>query len=1213
MFSFKRLYCVVVYFLLLAVISAETNHQQEEEEHDDNNNDNTCGLYMAESSIPNSGWGMYTAKHISKNAPIYPLDVVIQVADYARHQKYRSHYLYQAEKLPLWLMEEYYWNSQITWAWHDAKKIQSIVPGLGMLANSHPGLVNAKEQVPQWKPSVTRNSVESGAYSQYKNMTFVASQDIPVGHELMVEYGDHWFKAREYAFGQDIPLSRDYQQADEIVENAAKECNDTTTLESDECQALWNATRTKYAENTTTFSSRVYSALPELLTLSVVENGTARHSVPNVVRSMEWLQENGKCLDNLEVRDNSTIAQAGSGAFATRSLPKGSIVAPAPVVHLHRGHLELYFPDLDDDEQFHWKGLQLLQNYMYGHPSTSLLFFPYSPAVNLINHSPRPNVKLQWSDSVNNKDWFHRSTDDLIANENDHAGLLMELVALRDIEPGEEVFLDYGRDWQEAWEHHVSSWRKPLDSKTHGPVEPYKHETKLPTRQDYGNEDIEPLPLNAMTVCWVDWEDVEETDDPTVFVWTSDHITEDQTESRQCTLLSRLERNGKYRYTAEMKIDGKKYTFTDILRRGIDVVDRPYTANQFLRQSFRHFIQMPDDMIPEAWKDLEHPVEDEQCGLYMAESSIPNSGLGMYTGKLIKDLHPIAFPEIAIQCPDVDENSKLWHWRVKKEYDENKPAWLLENYYWNPPYTGAEMEATEIQSIVPGIGMLANSHTGAFNALSRLPVRDNTGLRPQTDPGAGASSSYHGMNYMAHNGDLPAGSELFVEYGDHWFLDQEERLGIIPLSEDFAEADELLVKVWETIGGDPTTDGAQQKWDEFLSELSEDEDEIRVFMALPKNLSDVEYVLDYGTALFSARDSIKPIEWLEQNGRCLDNIKPAVSSIPQAGYGAFATRSIKKGNVITTTPLVQLHRDQMAKMESNDVNNPKSEILFNNDQLLLNYCFGHDNSDFLLYPYSPVVNYINHDQEKYNAELRWSDLSYHQSDWLERPVHELVDLDHTGLIMEFVATRDIRPGEEILINYGTRWQQAWDKYVETWEPNPYYKRYTPAWEFNDYTLPVRTIEEQKVRPYPDEVFIGCYVSSSVEQQPGAIVDGKLQYQWVYEPSLYHTTLDMTKCEIVERYKEYVETADSIRPVGELYKVRVWRHHQMTWTVVDVPRRAIEFFDHKYFSDLHLRDAFRHEMDLPDHMFPEMWMHTIVDTEEVDAIENENIPVTGDEL
>lgn len=1150
---------------------------------------------------------MYTAIDIEEGEPIYPLDVVIQVSDYNRQQNYRARYLGK-QKLPLWLMEEYYWNSHTTWAWHDAKKIQSVVPGLGMLANSHPGLVNAAEQGPLWKQSVERNAVESGAYTQYKNTTFLASVDIPKGHEIMVEYGDHWFEQRDYAFGEHIPLSGDYTEADELVRETANKCaSNETSLESEFCQELWNKTREE-ALNTT--NPRVYSALPPVLTADIVENGTARYSVPNVVRSIEWLEENGMCLDNLELRENSTIPQAGSGAFATRPLPKGSLVAPAPVVHMHRGHFEIFFPDTNDDEQYHWKGFQLLLNYMYGHPSTSLVFFPYAPAVNLINHSPEPNVELKWSDRMSKQDWLNRTTSDLIENENEHAGLMMEIVALRDIKEGEEVFLNYGSEWQQAWDEHVQKWRKPLDSKTHRPVEPFKDRKKLPTKQDAGDGEIEQLPSNAMTVCWIDWEDVEETDDPSVYIWTSAHNTHDQTETRQCTLLSREKRNGKYRYTAEAKMENEKYTFKDILRRGIDVVDKPYTANQFLRQSFRHEIRMPDEMIPDAWKDLQGPEEEETCGLYMAESSIPNSGLGMFTGKLVPDNQAIAFPDIAIQAFDVDSNAKLQQWLIGKEYDEDKPAWLLENYYWNPPYTGAETEAKDIQSIVPGIGMLANSHTGAFNALSRLPFRDDRGLRPQTDPGAGASSSYHGMVYRAFNGDIPAGAEIFVEYGDHWFLDQEEQIGVIPLSDDFEVADEALLELWETIGGDPTTESAQEKFDEFLQAWSEEEEGRRVYMALPQRLQDVEHILDFGTALYSARDSIRSIEWLEKSGRCLDNIKADVSSIPQAGRGAFATRRIKKGDVIAPAPLVQLHHDQMPIMDSDDEKNPKSKIYFTGNQLLMNYCFGHENSSLLLYPYSPIVNYINHDAEKYNAELRWSELPNHQSDWLNRSVDELVDLGHSGLIMEFVATRDIKPREEILIDYGNRWQQAWDKHVKNWEPFHEYKRYTPAWEFNDYTLPVRTQEEQKVRPYPDHVFIGCYIASVIdEEQAGAIVDGQLQYKWTYEPSLYHTTLDVTECQIEERYKEYVETADSIRPVGELYRVRVWRHHQMSWVVADVPRRAIQFFDNQYESELFLHNRFRHQMDLPDHMFPEAWKDMEVKKEDVE----DNVAPTGDEL
>jgi len=38
----------------------------------------------------------------------------------------------------------------------------------------------------------------------------------------------------------------------------------------------------------------------------------------------------------------------------------------------------------------------------------------------------------------------------------------------------------------------------------------------------------------------------------------------------------------------------------------------------------------------------------------------------------------------------------------------------------------------------------------------------------------------------------------------------------------------------------------------------------------------------------------------------------------------------------------------------------------------------------------------------------------------------------------------------------------------------------------------------------------------------------------------------------------------------------------------VPRRAIEFFDDEYTSDLTLTRAFRHEIGLPDHLLPPAW-------------------------
>lgn len=83
--------------------------ENEEEEDDDENKDEeddhiyppTCGLYMAKSSIPNAGWGMYSNKEIQRGEDILPLDVVVHVYDLPEHV---------AEGDKSWLLSEYVWN-----------------------------------------------------------------------------------------------------------------------------------------------------------------------------------------------------------------------------------------------------------------------------------------------------------------------------------------------------------------------------------------------------------------------------------------------------------------------------------------------------------------------------------------------------------------------------------------------------------------------------------------------------------------------------------------------------------------------------------------------------------------------------------------------------------------------------------------------------------------------------------------------------------------------------------------------------------------------------------------------------------------------------------------------------------------------------------------------------------------------------------------------
>jgi hypothetical protein len=108
------------------------------------------------------------------------------------------------------------------------------------------------------------------------------------------------------------------------------------------------------------------------------------------------LREKGICLDNI-CPQQSTNINAGRGAFATWFLEEGTVIAPAPLIMIYSQRtlaVRVNGTNMDIKSQ------QLLLNHCFGHTNSSLLFFPYVPVVNLINHdSVKTNAKLQWLQS----------------------------------------------------------------------------------------------------------------------------------------------------------------------------------------------------------------------------------------------------------------------------------------------------------------------------------------------------------------------------------------------------------------------------------------------------------------------------------------------------------------------------------------------------------------------------------------------------------------------------------------------------------------------------------------------------------------------------------------------------------------------------------------------------------------------------------------------
>lgn len=180
------------------------------------------------------------------------------------------------------------------------------------------------------------------------------------------------------------------------------------------------------------------------------------------------------CIDVIQPAP-STIPNAGMGAFSKYAVKKGRPVTFAAAMHMRRS--ELHNTTSDDHE--------LLLNYVFGHPQTPLLILPAGRGVNYINHASEgfePNVKLVWSlargDSIENH--FNEDPSHIMFSRSERPSFFVRYEALRDIAPGDEIFLDYGNKWEEAWKVYVEGCGGVVHLARCKSEKPFRHHIGVP-------------------------------------------------------------------------------------------------------------------------------------------------------------------------------------------------------------------------------------------------------------------------------------------------------------------------------------------------------------------------------------------------------------------------------------------------------------------------------------------------------------------------------------------------------------------------------------------------------------------------------------------------------------------------------------------------------------------------------------------------------------
>jgi hypothetical protein len=226
--------------------------------------------------------------------------------------------------------------------------------------------------------------------------------------------------------------------------------------------------------------------------------------------------------------------------------------------------------------------------------------------------------------------------------------LAFEVVAIRDIQPGEEIFMDYGSAWEKAWNQHVANWNNWN----------YDEETPLPSVTKL-NEDTGPVQIISgdlrrladhpafQTGCvyWEDEDDWGDFDDDLTFLdndswhdWSDEHILyeygsdgshfipEDSNYQGggkywSCSVI-REENEGTYivRVSPSSRLHGSPWWYeesvprflTSYPRGSIRYFTKPHKSDVHLPSAFRHHIPIRDDIFPIHWKDRKKSIEGDR-------------------------------------------------------------------------------------------------------------------------------------------------------------------------------------------------------------------------------------------------------------------------------------------------------------------------------------------------------------------------------------------------------------------------------------------------------------------------------------------------------------------------------------------------------------------------------------------------------------------------
>jgi len=178
---------------------------------------------------------------------------------------------------------------------------------------------------------------------------------------------------------------------------------------------------------------------------------------------------------------------------------------------------------------------------------------------------------------------------------------------------------------------------------------------------------------------------------------------------------------------------------------------------------------------------------------------------------------------------------------------------------------------------------MVNCHSGLLNVEKVTPVYNEGGIHRSKHHGAGGVSPYDGAESLVMR-DIPVGGELFKNYGEGWFTERPN-LGQIPGVSNYYHMLDLLSNMVELLNENDKIDISPSIiYDELIQEFKNIWDSRTLNAIYDFTWEDAQRAIkadDIGILLQS--NATRSIDWLIENGKCIDHIIHRQSTIDGAG------------------------------------------------------------------------------------------------------------------------------------------------------------------------------------------------------------------------------------------------------------------------------------------------------------------------------------------